>query len=180
MEVLKCASLELAGRRLEDARRAAGITIEQLAEVAGVHKNTIYLWQSGVSEAGWQQIVRAGLLASIPPNELMIENPGIATGEPVDGLPYDEVIELRRLREKIAELHKVTGGQFPITAGLTAMVQRVLDDTRAIPKGTSIRRRGEVTEMEPPSKRLAAGAEGDAAGAAGEANVHYGKRKRKK
>ncbi|WP_420493551.1 helix-turn-helix domain-containing protein [Qipengyuania profunda] len=61
-------SLEAVGRRLRDARKAAGLTQEEFAEASGFNKSSVIAWESGRNSPLRRCLRACGSSVTYPPN----------------------------------------------------------------------------------------------------------------
>ncbi len=60
---------------LRSARIAAGLTLEQLGEISGVDKNTVWRWEAGKSNPSIDMLRRLAKYFSCSVDELISSNP---------------------------------------------------------------------------------------------------------
>ena len=64
--------LKLQGARIRDARVKAGLTIDDLAKLTGLHFNTVGRIERGQSEANAEQVLRLARVLDVPPVTLSL------------------------------------------------------------------------------------------------------------
>lgn len=89
---------------LRSARIAAGLTLEQLGEISGVDKNTVWRWEAGKSNPSIDMLRRLAKYFSCSVDELISSNP---TSPPRSGRDSIVLIPETRGRSLVGELRRV-------------------------------------------------------------------------